>query len=165
MAASIWLFPTSAAILTWHLVRPRSSEWRAAGATATAAALSASFTALPYVEFGVAAMPNLAAYGVAMILMGLAFSILNYYASARGLMPVHEKLTSWLGVPQQVAKKLRSATAIVMPPVPNGLRLSGARKGVRCSRGLGRWCIGSSLEQAPTERECYESNYAGKQPG
>jgi uncharacterized membrane protein len=36
-----------------------------------------------------------AAYGVAMILMGLAFSILNYYASARGLMPEHEKLTSW----------------------------------------------------------------------
>ncbi|EUA86835.1 hypothetical protein I551_6718 [Mycobacterium ulcerans str. Harvey] len=29
------------------------------GSAATAAALSASFTALPYVEFGTAAMPNL----------------------------------------------------------------------------------------------------------
>jgi hypothetical protein len=78
VAASIWLFPTSAAILTWHLVRPRSSEWRAAGATATAAALSASFTALPYVEFGVAAMPNLAAYGVAMPTMVLITSTVRH---------------------------------------------------------------------------------------
>ncbi len=66
VAASVWLFPVSAAVFTWHLVRPRVSEWRAAGATATAAALSASFTSVPYVEFGVAAMPNLAAYGVAV---------------------------------------------------------------------------------------------------
>jgi D-galactosaminyltransferase len=64
IAASVWLFPTSAAMLTWHLLRSRTTEWRTAGAAATAAALSASFTAVPYVEFGVAAMPNLAAYGV-----------------------------------------------------------------------------------------------------
>ncbi|MFY9766803.1 MAG: DUF6541 family protein, partial [Mycobacterium sp.] len=45
---------------------PRISEWRTAGAAATSAAMSASFTSVPYVEFGVAAMPNLAAYGVAI---------------------------------------------------------------------------------------------------
>lgn len=66
LAASVWLFPTSAAMLTWRLLRPTFCEWRTAGASATAAALSASFTAIPYVEFGVAAMPNLAAYGVAV---------------------------------------------------------------------------------------------------
>ena len=66
LAASVWLFPSSAAVLTWFLVRPVTTQWRAAGSAGTAAALSASFTALPYVEFGVAAMPNLAAYGVAI---------------------------------------------------------------------------------------------------
>jgi hypothetical protein len=66
VAASVWLFPSSAAMLTWFLLRPRISEWRTAGAAATSAALSASFTSVPYVEFGVAAMPSLAAYGVAI---------------------------------------------------------------------------------------------------
>ncbi|HWF71460.1 MAG TPA: DUF6541 family protein [Mycobacterium sp.] len=66
VAASVWLFPSSAAMLTWFLLRPRASEWLAAGAAATSAAMSASFTSVPYVEFGVAAMPNLAAYGVAI---------------------------------------------------------------------------------------------------
>ncbi len=64
LAASVWLFPSSAAMLTWHLLRPRTEH--AAGVAATAAALSASFTSVPYVEFGTAAMPNLAAYGVAI---------------------------------------------------------------------------------------------------
>src|SRR5262249_25461367 len=76
VAASVWLFPSSAAILTWKLLRQRTSEMRAAGAAATAAALSASFTAVPYVEFGVAAMPNLAAYGVAVPTMALISSTL-----------------------------------------------------------------------------------------
>jgi D-galactosaminyltransferase len=66
VAASVWLFPSSAAMLTWFLLRPRTTLWRTAGAAATSAALSASFTSVPYVEFGVAAMPNLAAYGVAI---------------------------------------------------------------------------------------------------
>ena len=64
LAASVWLFPSSAAMLTWHLLRSRTEH--AAGVAATAAALSASFTSVPYVEFGTAAMPNLAAYGVAI---------------------------------------------------------------------------------------------------
>jgi D-galactosaminyltransferase len=66
VAASVWLFPSSAAMLTWFLLRRITTTWLAAGAAATAAALSASFTSVPYVEFGVAAMPNLAAYGVAI---------------------------------------------------------------------------------------------------
>jgi D-galactosaminyltransferase len=78
VAASVWLFPTSAAMLTWHLLRPRTSEWRTAGASATAAALSASFTSVPYVEFGVAAMPNLAAYGVAIPTFVLITSTLRH---------------------------------------------------------------------------------------
>ncbi len=66
VATSVWLFPSSAAMLTWFLLRPATSEWRTAGAAATSAVMSASFTSVPYVEFGVAAMPNLAAYGVAI---------------------------------------------------------------------------------------------------
>ena len=66
LAAAVWLFPTSAAVLTWTLLRPRSTQWRTAGAAATAAALAASFTAVPYVEFDTASMPNMAAYGVAV---------------------------------------------------------------------------------------------------
>jgi D-galactosaminyltransferase len=78
VAASVWLFPTSAAMLTWHLLRPRSGLWRTAGASATAAGLSASFTSVPYVEFGVAAMPNLAAYGVAIPTFVLITSTLRH---------------------------------------------------------------------------------------
>jgi D-galactosaminyltransferase len=66
VAASVWLFPSSAAMLTWFLLRPATGDWRTAGAAATSAVMSASFTSVPYVEFGVAAMPNLAAYGVAI---------------------------------------------------------------------------------------------------
>ncbi|WP_454561453.1 DUF6541 family protein [Mycobacterium haemophilum] len=78
LAASVWLFPVSAAILTWRLLRPVTTQQRAAGASATAAALSASFTSVPYVEFGVAAMPNLAAYGVAVPTMALITSTLRH---------------------------------------------------------------------------------------
>jgi hypothetical protein len=78
LAASIWLFPVSAATLTWLLLRSRTDEWRTAGAAAAAAALSASFTALPYVEFDTASMPNLAAYGVAVPTMVLIVSSLRH---------------------------------------------------------------------------------------
>ena len=78
LAAAIWLFPVSAATLTWHLLRTSTPEWRTAGAAAAAAALSASFTALPYVEFDTAAMPNLAAYGVAAPTMVLIVSALRH---------------------------------------------------------------------------------------
>ena len=78
LAAAIWLFPVSAAALTWHLLRSRASEWRTAGAAAAAAALSASFSALPYVEFDTAAMPNLVAYGIAAPTMVLIVSALRH---------------------------------------------------------------------------------------
>jgi D-galactosaminyltransferase len=78
VAASVWLFPSSAAMLTWFLIRPVISEWLTAGAAATSALMSASFTSVPYVEFGVAAMPNLAAYGVAIPTFVLITSTLRH---------------------------------------------------------------------------------------
>ena len=66
LAGAVWLFPLSAGLLTWQLLRQRWSQWRTAGAAATAAALSASFTAVPYVEFDTASMPNMVAYGLAI---------------------------------------------------------------------------------------------------
>ena len=78
LAAAIWLFPVSAATLTWQLLRTRTDEWRTAGAAATAAAVSGSFTALPYIEFDTASMPNLAAYGIAVPTMMLVVSALRH---------------------------------------------------------------------------------------
>lgn len=66
LAAAVWLFPLSAGLLTWQLLINRTTRWRTAGAAATAAALSASFTAVPYVEFDTASMPNMAAFGIAV---------------------------------------------------------------------------------------------------
>lgn len=74
VAAAVWLFPASAAILAWKLLRARFSQWQTAAAAATAAVLSASFTAIPYIEFDVASMPNMAAYGVAVPSMALVMS-------------------------------------------------------------------------------------------
>jgi len=62
----VWLFPLSAGLLTWQLLIARTTRWRTAGAAAAAAALSASFTAVPYVEFDTASMPNMAAFGIAV---------------------------------------------------------------------------------------------------
>ncbi|WP_055405600.1 MULTISPECIES: DUF6541 family protein [unclassified Mycobacterium] len=96
VAASVWLFPASAAMLTWKLLRGRWGEWRTAAAAATTAALSVSFTSLPYVEFGVAAMPNLAAYGVVVPTFVLIASTLRHrdriplaVLAFVGLMSVH----------------------------------------------------------------------------
>ena len=78
LAAAIWLFPASGAALTWRLLRSRTDEWRAAGAAAAAGTLSASFTAIPYVEFDTASMPNLVAYGLAVPTMVLIASALRH---------------------------------------------------------------------------------------
>lgn len=79
LTAAIWLFPTSAAVLTWQLLRPRvDDQWRVAGCAAAAAALTASFTAVPYVEFDTASMPNLAAYGVAVPAAAFIVSTLRH---------------------------------------------------------------------------------------
>ncbi|EHB54834.1 putative transmembrane protein alanine and leucine rich [Mycolicibacterium rhodesiae JS60] len=78
LAAAVWLFPLSGALLTWQLIRPHTSQWRTAGAAATAAALSASFTAVPYVEFDTASMPNMVAYGLAVPAFVLITSSLRH---------------------------------------------------------------------------------------
>jgi hypothetical protein len=78
LAAAIWLFPASAAILTWRMLRARTSEWRSALAAGAAAALTASFTAVPYVEFDTAAMPNMVAYGIAAPTFALITSTLRH---------------------------------------------------------------------------------------
>jgi hypothetical protein len=78
LAAAVWLFPSSAAVLTWQLLRPRMDQWRTAGSAAAAAALSASFTAIPYVEFDTASMPNMAAFGVAVPTFVLIASTLGH---------------------------------------------------------------------------------------
>ncbi len=78
VAVAVWLFPVSAAVLAWRALRTHTTEWRTAAVAATAAALSASFTAVPYVEFDTAAMPNLAAYGVAIPVMALIASTLGH---------------------------------------------------------------------------------------
>jgi D-galactosaminyltransferase len=78
VAAAVALFPASAAVLTWHLLRSRTSEWRTAGCAAAAGAMSASFTAVPYIEFDTASMPNLAAYGIAAPTMVLILSTLRH---------------------------------------------------------------------------------------
>lgn len=79
LAVAVWLFPASAAVLAWHLLRGRAvGQWQAAGSAAAAAALAASFTAVPYVEFDTASMPNLAAYGVAIPTFVLIVSALRH---------------------------------------------------------------------------------------
>jgi hypothetical protein len=79
LAAAVWLFPVSGAALAWQLLRSRDvGQWQAAGCAAAAAALSASFTAVPYVEFDTASMPNLAAYGLAVPTMLLVVSALRH---------------------------------------------------------------------------------------
>jgi hypothetical protein len=79
LAGAVWLFPLSAGLLTWQLLRScGTSQWRTAGAAATAAALSASFTAVPYVEFDTASMPNMVAYGLAVPAFVLVTSSLRH---------------------------------------------------------------------------------------
>jgi D-galactosaminyltransferase len=78
VAATVWLFPVSAATLTWHLMRTRTDEWRSAGAAAAAAAMAASLTAVPYVEFDTASMPNLTAFGLAVPTMVLVVSAMRH---------------------------------------------------------------------------------------
>ncbi len=79
LAASMWLFPVSAALLTWNLLQRVTSTAVTAVSAGAAAALSASFTALPYVEFGTAAMPNLVAYG----LVAPAFALITAVRTLR----------------------------------------------------------------------------------
>lgn len=78
VAAAVWLFPVSAAPLTWQLLGGRTSRWRTAGAAGTAAGLAASFTAVPYVEFNTASMANMTGYGIAVPAFVLVTSCLAH---------------------------------------------------------------------------------------
>jgi hypothetical protein len=78
VAAAVWLFPLSAALLTWQILADRTDRWQTAGAAATAAGLSASFTAVPYVEFDTASIANLAGYGIAVPAFVLVTSCLSH---------------------------------------------------------------------------------------
>ena len=84
LAAAMWLFGLSAAMLTWKLLAGRTTRWRMAGASATAAGLAASFTAVPYVEFDTASMPNMAGYGIAVP----AFVIITSSLAHRDRIPL-----------------------------------------------------------------------------
>ncbi|ORV86836.1 hypothetical protein AWC11_16900 [Mycobacterium interjectum] len=148
LAASVWLFPSSAATLTWFLLRPISTQWRTAAVSATAAALSASFTSVPYVEFGVAAMPNLAAYGVAIPTFVLIASTLRHRdripAAALALVGVLSMhltggfivilflLAWWLldAVWHPVRGRLADALTLAAVAVPTGLVLAPQFLGV-----------------------------------
>ncbi|MBB4853799.1 hypothetical protein HNP40_001179 [Mycobacteroides chelonae] len=78
------LFPLGAAALTWQMLRGRTSLIFQAGSAATAAALSASFSALPYVEFHVSAIPNL----VSFALVGSAVIAITGVVADRSRIPV-----------------------------------------------------------------------------
>ncbi len=148
LAASVWLFPSSAATLTWFLLRPISTQWRTAAVSATAAALSASFTSVPYVEFGVAAMPNLAAYGVAVPTFVLIASTLRHrdripaaVLALVGVLSVHLTggfivilflLAWWLleALWHPVRGRLADALTLAAVAVPTGLILAPQFLGV-----------------------------------
>ena len=78
IGAAVWLFPLSAALLTWQLLNGRAPRGQIAGAAAAAAGLSASFTAVPYVEFDTASIPNMAGYGIAVPTVVLVTSCLAH---------------------------------------------------------------------------------------
>ena len=78
LAVAVWLFPVSAATLTWQLLRGRTRRVADRGRGRDRGSAVASFTAIPYVEFDTASMPNLAAYGIAVPTMALIVSALRH---------------------------------------------------------------------------------------
>ncbi|MBS9536069.1 hypothetical protein KIH27_21025 [Mycobacterium sp. M1] len=149
LAAAIWLFPVGAALLTWQLLARVTPMWRTAAAAGTAGALAASFTALPYVEFGTAAMPNLVAYGLVVP----AFALVTAVRTLRdripvavlgllGVFSVHLTggvivvlmlLAWWLGdaLRHPLRGKRRDALALAGVAVPAGLLLAPQLLSVR----------------------------------
>lgn len=77
------LFPLGSAALAWQMLRGRTTRTFQAGAAATAAALSASFSALPYVEFHVSAIPNLMSFA----LVGPALLAITSVVADRSRIP------------------------------------------------------------------------------
>ena len=66
LAASVWLFPSSAAMLTWHLLRPHRRMAHRRGRRHRGGAVGVVHRRCPTSSSATAAMPNLAAYGVAI---------------------------------------------------------------------------------------------------
>jgi uncharacterized membrane protein len=81
-----------------------------------------------------------AAYGVAMILMGISFSILNYYATARGLVARHQRLTFW----QQV----RYSIGLLMYVVGTAVSLIDARIALLIYAGMAFYYVVEPLMAA-----------------
>jgi D-galactosaminyltransferase len=141
VAAAVALFPASAAVLTWHLLRSRTSEWRTAGCAAAAGAMSASFTAVPYIEFDTASMPNLAAYGIAAPTMVLILSTLRHrdripvcVLALLGVFSVHTTggvvvalfVAAWWvfdGLWHPVGSRLSDVARLLWVAIPSGLLL------------------------------------------
>ena len=141
VAAAAWLFPLSAALLTWQLLAPRTTRWRTAGAAATAAGLSASFTAVPYVEFDTASIPNLVGYGIAVptfvlvtsclrhrdrIPLAVLAMIATFSVHITGGVVLVTFLTAWWlfeALPRPVRGRLRDAATLAMVGLPTLLVL------------------------------------------
>ncbi|MDI3313299.1 MAG: hypothetical protein QJR12_03125 [Mycobacterium sp.] len=140
LAAAIWLFPVSAAILTWRMLRSPGSR-TASLAAAAAAVLAASFTAVPYVEFDTAAMPNMVADGIAAPTFALITSTLRHrdrvplaVLALVGLFSVHISggvvaillLTAWWlldGLQHPVRGRVADAMTLLSVLVPTALVL------------------------------------------
>jgi uncharacterized membrane protein len=86
-----------------------------------------------------------AAYGVAMILMGLSFSILNYYATARGLMAGHQRLT--------FIQQVRFSIGLLMYAVGTGVALIDARIALLIYAALAVYYVIEPLMAANLERD------------
>jgi hypothetical protein len=137
IAAAAWLFPLSAALLTWQLLISRTTRWRAAGAAAAAGGLSASFTAVPYVEFATASMPNMAGYGIAVPAFVLTTSALAHrdrvplaILAVVAVFSVHitagivllTLLAAWwllYALPRPVHSRMADVTTLAMIAVPS----------------------------------------------
>ena len=87
-----------------------------------------------------------AAYGVAMILMGVSFSILNYYSTARGLIGAHNRLGFW----QQV----RFSIGLVMYVVGTALSFVDARVAMVIYAGMALYYVVEPL----TARQAVENS-------
>ena len=144
LAAAVWLFPVNGAALTWQLLRTRTTEWRTAGSAAAAAALSASFTALPYVEFDTAAVANLVAYGIAGPTTVLVLSTLRHrdriplaWLALVGVFSVHPYLLNQ-----------RNVLCLNRNHLFGPIRLRFAYNALPTQRNLPNWLVREQLMEA-----------------
>ena len=85
-----------------------------------------------------------AAYGVAMLLMGISFSVLNYYALARGLFPEDRRLT--------FGRQVRFSIGLVMYAVGTAVSLIDARVALLIYAGLALFYVADPLLTAERGR-------------